>query len=45
MKLGSLLSEKKTCEKFEAKVYTDYTLAFEFVGAEVKFRQIDTITQ
>ena len=26
-------------------MYTDYTLAFEFVIAEKKFRQIDTITQ
>ena len=26
-------------------MYTDYTLAFEFVTCETKYRQIDTITQ
>ena len=39
------LSKKTIQQNFEAKVYTDYTLALEFVGAENKVRQIDTITQ
>ena len=45
MKLGSLLSKKTTCEKFEAKVYTDYTLAFEFVILEIKVLKFDTIPE
>ena len=52
VKLTQLPSEngiapvKKTAfEKFEAKAYTDTTLALEFVGVETKNRQIDTITQ
>ena len=39
------LSKKTIQQNFEAKVYTDYTLAFEFVVVEIKNRQIDTITQ
>jgi hypothetical protein len=32
---------KKTCEKFEAKMYTDTTLALEIVVVEIKLLEFD----
>jgi hypothetical protein len=43
--MGSLLSKKTNCEKFEAKVYTDATLALEFVIVEIKALKFDTIPE
>ena len=37
------LSKKMIQQNFEAKVYTDYTLAFEFVVAEKKSSQLGAI--
>jgi hypothetical protein len=37
------VKKKTTCEKFEAKVYTDHTLTRELVGIKPKIYQLGTI--
>jgi hypothetical protein len=39
------VKKKKKCEKFEAKVYTDTTLALELVSVEIKLLEFDTIPE
>jgi hypothetical protein len=39
------LSKKTIQQNFEARVYTDTTLALEFVGVEFKHLKLDTIPE
>ena len=45
MSLGSDLSKETIQQNFEAKVYTDTTLALEFVVVEIKPLEFDTIPE